>query len=148
MWTLAKTIAVRLNAHANKKVFFMLLRKSCFAFTKIRQKQQTTKAKRRKSSEWRNQATKRRRKDLTDDDFLLNSLLVFNTSEDHQTEKNRRKNRSQFAFSKFFVCNFIHDALWFDASHAAVCVRLHHEVMQDTSWFDANCSVFQRDYSP
>ena len=47
-----------------------------------------------------------------------------------------------------WCANFIHDALWFDASHAAVCVRLHHEVMQDTSWFDANCSVSKRDYFP
>ena len=47
-----------------------------------------------------------------------------------------------------WCANFIHDALWFDASHAAVCVRLHHEMMQDISWFDANCSVSQRDYSP
>ena len=43
--------------------------------------------------------------------FCKDCYMVFNISEDYQTEKNRQENRSYFAFSKFFVCNFIHDAL-------------------------------------
>ncbi len=44
-------------------------------------------------------------------DFCKDCYMVFNISKDYQTEKNRRENRSYFAFSKFFVCNFIHEAL-------------------------------------
>ena len=44
-------------------------------------------------------------------DFCKDCYMVFNISEDPQTEENRRENRSYFAFSKFFVCNFIHEAL-------------------------------------
>lgn len=78
--------------------------------------------------------------------FLSILFLVFNTFRRHQIEKKTRFLCLCEAILWLWCLLFYLLALCFDANRIAICIRLHGEMTQITTSFDANRRIFRRDF--
>lgn len=79
--------------------------------------------------------------------FLSILFLVFNTFRRHQIEKKTCFLRLHEAILWLRCLLFYLLALCFDANRIAICIRLHGEMTQITTSFDANRRIFQHNFT-